>query len=533
MRFHCLWRNVAMVVGLCGASLLLALVCPATNEMGSQQPAALAAPPGRPQTARLPQNGAAPAGESGPTSKRPKIDPIQANGRFFQGWTKPRLALVVSGRQDGYLEPCGCAGLENQKGGLGRRHALVKDLAARDWPLAAVDVGGLVRRFGKQAEIELAVSAEAYRKIGYSAVGFGPADLRLPAGEVLAAVAGPDPDKSIFICANASLLGLTPKTQIVRAGGLKLGITAVLGDGYQKQINNPDIETRPAAAALREVVGQLKDCDHRILLAHATMAETEALARQFPQFDLVVTADGADEPPNLLATISGTSTRLVEVGHKGMYVVVLGLYDKQKVRYQRVALDARYAATDAMHKLQASYQEELKQLGWKGLEIRPASHPAARAGSKSKLAGRFAGAASCQDCHADECEISSQSKHAHATETLVHLDPPRHFDPQCVSCHVTGWNPQEYTPFVSGYESLEKTPRLLGVQCENCHGPGAAHVEAENGDDEALQEKERAPLKLTLATAREGVCLKCHDLDNSPEFHKEGAFEAYWKKIKH
>src|SRR5436309_3560352 len=36
-------------------------------------------------------------------------------------WPKPVVALVITGQQMGYIEPCGCTGLENQKGGLARR----------------------------------------------------------------------------------------------------------------------------------------------------------------------------------------------------------------------------------------------------------------------------------------------------------------------------------------------------------------------------------------------------------------------------
>src|SRR5262245_7450333 len=61
-------------------------------------------------------------------AKRPKVDPIEANGRIFEGWQKPDVALVFSGEQNGYLEPCGCAGLENQKGGLKRRFTFIKQL---------------------------------------------------------------------------------------------------------------------------------------------------------------------------------------------------------------------------------------------------------------------------------------------------------------------------------------------------------------------------------------------------------------------
>ncbi|MEZ6090871.1 MAG: hypothetical protein R3C05_23185 [Pirellulaceae bacterium] len=100
---------------------------------------------------------------------------------------------------------------------------------------------------------------------------------------------------------------------------------------------------------------------------------------------------------------------------------------------------------------------------------------------------------------------------------------------------MTGWNPQGYYPYVSGYESLEATPHLVANGCENCHGPGSQHVAAEEGDiaaDDALLETLRASMRLPLAKARER-CMECHDLDNSPDFHKEGAFDEYWEQVKH
>jgi hypothetical protein len=27
--------------------------------------------------------------------------------------------------------------------------------------------------------------------------------------------------------------------------------------------------------------------------------------------------------------------------------------------------------------------------------------------------------------------------------------------------------------------------------------------------------------------------MECHDLDNSPDFHKAGAFDEFWKKVEH
>jgi hypothetical protein len=68
-------------------------------------------------------------------------------------------------------------------------------------------------------------------------------------------------------------------------------------------------------------------------------------------------------------------------------------------------------------------------------------------------------------------------------------------DPECLACHVTGWNPRDYVRFEGGFlnaefaaspseRGLEKL--LAGNQCENCHGPGSQHVELiESGGDVA------------------------------------------------
>jgi hypothetical protein len=492
------------------------------------------AQPGETRKAKSAPAADAPAGQAAAT----KFDPIKTNGTFFDDWPKPELAIVITGRQDGYIEPCGCAGLENQKGGLSRRDTFLAGLRERGWKLLPIDVGGLVHRFGKQAEIKFGISVEALKLMGYQAVGFGPDDLRLSAGDVAAAVAGQDGGDSLFVAANVDLfdatLGLTPKVKIIEAGGRKIGITAVMGDEYQKEVNNPEVVLQPAAESLKAVLPQLKDCNLRILLANATLDETKALALAFPQFQIVVTADGGDEPPNRPIKIEGSNARLIELGHKGMFAVVLGLYDdpKKTLRYQRVALDSRFESSPRMKQLMETYQSQLQQLGLPGLEVRAIAHP--RGVGHDKKWGEFAGVKSCEKCHPTAYKIWKNSKHAHATEALVKADPPRQFDPECLSCHVTGWNPQEFFPYASGYVSLEATPDLAGNTCENCHGPAAAHVAAENGKDFARREEQRNLVRVTKGQAEQNVCTKCHDLDNSPNFSKAGAFEKdYWPKVEH
>ena len=43
----------------------------------------------------------------------------------------------------------------------------------------------------------------------------------------------------------------------------------------------------------------------------------------------------------------------------------------------------------------------------------------------------------------------------------------------------------------------------------------------------------RKAMQLSLEDAKQTTCFECHDLDNSPDFHDEGAFETYWERIAH
>ena len=127
------------------------------------------------------------------------------NGPIFEGWTKPKLAPVITGMEDGYLEPCGCSGYDRMKGGMARRASFFQKLRHDyGWPVVGLDVGGLIHGFGGQASLKFQTLVESKRKMGYEAITFGADDLRLPAGE-LAAVAVNEP--VIFVDANVGLLG--------------------------------------------------------------------------------------------------------------------------------------------------------------------------------------------------------------------------------------------------------------------------------------------------------------------------------------
>lgn len=460
----------------------------------------------------------------------------ERNQVIAPNWPKPWAAFFVTGQQHGYLEPCGCTGLENQKGGLNRRDTLLQEIQQRGWELIPIDAGSQIQRIGHQSTIKFWKSAEALTTMKYKAVSFGYEDLNLSATNVYYTLIK-DGDKTAtpFISANVEILDPTAMetARIITVGQKKIGIIAVLGDEWAKKVQNADVKVSPMVEATKAAFKKIAQCNYKVLIAHATIEESEQIARAVKDFDLVVTAGGYGEPTNKPELITGTTkSQMIQVGVKGMHAGLVGLYDdpKNPVRYQRIALSSQFADSKRMMEIFKKYQNELKESGLEGLGVRPITHSSGR---------EFVGTEKCGECHTTAFDIWKKTGHALATDHLINPpergDIPRHFDPECLSCHTTGWNPQEYFPYRTGYLSVEETPHMMQNGCENCHGPGAAHVAAQEdtASTQELLKKLQEEMRLPLDRARD-KCMECHDLDNSPEFHHgDHAFEEYWEKVKH
>ncbi|MDE0735536.1 MAG: multiheme c-type cytochrome, partial [Pirellulaceae bacterium] len=550
-----LCQNFLIVVVMLGGALCVAVGCPAPS---SRTPTTPVEDPPAPVSS-LGKQGEDPTVTGSEATVEPKknelveegatvdpqpvdpqpVDPqpVQDPEVLFKNWPKPAYVLFLTGRQHGYIEPCGCTGLENQKGGLARRDTLLNGLRSRPWDVVPIDVGNQVRRFGRQPEIKFQLTVNSLQRMKYQAVGLGPDDLKLPAGELVALIAGGADESTPFVAANVVVLdrSLLPEYQVLKVGNEKIGITAVLGDSQQKVLNNDDLVLEPMVAGLKRVWPHLKaaECDIHVLLCYASLDESRALAREFPQFQVVVTAGGGGPPMFEPEVVEPGGTLLIQVGPKGMYAGVLGIFadPKERFRYQRVSLDSRFKDSNAMLAQLKVYQSELQRAGLTGLGLQSVAHP---------TGANFTGSQACGECHTKAYEVWKNTPHAHATDSLIRpperQDIARHFDPECLSCHVTGWNPQKYFPYQTGYLSLEKTLAMKGSGCENCHGPGSRHVAAESGDlevDAAQRTALRRQMQLTLDEARKNKCMQCHDLDNSPDFHDPGAFEKYWQQVRH
>jgi len=81
----------------------------------------------------------------------------------------------------------------------------------------------------------------------------------------------------------------------------------------------------------------------------------------------------------------------------------------------------------------------------------------------------YAGTALCSGCHFEERRVWERTAHARAYATLSRQFKEYNLD--CVSCHVTGYEKP-------GGSTVTVNDTLRDVQCEECHGPGALHVDA-------------------------------------------------------
>ena len=473
--------------------------------------------------------------------------PPEAQEPLLDGWEKPAVAILLSGEQNGYFEPCGCT--EIQSGGFSRRDNLLSKMKERGWTVAGLDMGGIVRRSRRQSQIKFETMLAALQQMQYQAIGLGPSELRLGPDYLLSQhqFDPSSPESGVaFVSANVVLFGSadigTPVAyRVIEIGDLKIGVTAILGTEQAETLKAEgrleNIDVSAPEAALKPVVDALagEDLDLRVLMSFSSKDESRQLAKTYAAFDLILTAGGAEDPKGEPEPVG--KAWMVDVGHKGKSVGVLGYYpDREpRFRFELVNLD-KFRFDDSLRMVEHMrfYQDRLKEERLVATEI-PIRYP-------STTGAKFVGAESCGDCHSQAYDKWLETPHSHAYDSLMHARAgqteygiPRIYDPECLACHVTGWEPQKVLRFEGGFvnpefvnddESKARMKRLQGQQCESCHGPGSRHIDLINDGE---MEKAMAEVRVTKKQAENRVCYSCHDNDNSPNFE----FESYWEQVAH
>jgi hypothetical protein len=500
-----------------------------------------------------------------------QLDPV-----LFRNWPAPDLALLLSASQHGYMLPCGCS--EPQLGGLERRYNFLQMLKAKGWPVAALDLGDVPQKEAPvkhlqnlQGLIKYRYSMQALKKMEYLAVGIGEFDLSLSLTEYLAAYALQENDPKVTRVLSANLherdktgLGVVYDwTETTPAGSnIKVGVTSIMGTNLAKMVKDPDakftIPDVPIRAVLKEMAA--RQVELRVLLyhGHATSGltgepgEAVALAKAFPQFQLILCLD-ADEPSINPIMVAHENTRaqtmIVSLGHKGKSVGVVGVKkpanpgEPLELRYQLAEMTETYKTRPEKVKghpildLMEDYTRELKEgNGGQPYLLRYAQSKHPLQVDPPGETPTFVGSQACKKCHEGAYDIWTNTPHSHAYEKLVvKAKQPslRQYDPECIVCHTVGFGYQ------SGFVTEEKTPKLTGVGCESCHGPGSEHARHPNNtawyklmNPWKAPENEKAEEKKARILRIDKFCQGCHDIDNDVHW-AHGGFERKWPKIAH
>lgn len=489
-----------------------------------------------------------------PAPRGGAADPAAAKPTLpFQGWprddkghvVRPDVALLLSAEMFGYMQPCGCS--SPQYGGLDRRFNFLKSLKDRGWNVAAVDLGDLSQKFGPQTLLKYQYSMKALKALDYAAIGVGKNEMAMPLFEALAGHALNDKSPRVlaYNLQNKAdkFVEMVGGTKCTEGAGPKVGIVGMVGPSVAGNVRDPDVKFDPVPQQLPKALKELEaqKAEVFVLLYQGTNDEAKACAQTFPRLQVILTVSPEDEPPEKPILVG--KTLIINVGHKGRYVGLVGVYKNPKadapfaLHYQLVRLGPEYETPAGQEKdnpilaLLEDYTREVHKGNYLG-HYSKTRHPIQLVKEFSE--STYVGSEKCKKCHAASFQIWKASPHAHAYATLTKVTKPslRQFDGECVVCHVTGFGYQ------GGFQNEAKTPHLMDNGCENCHGPASLHVEFQktnrtNAKLNALMNPYRIPPHADAATKKrlEGLldlsCQKCHDIDNDVHWSIDK-----WKKGK-
>ncbi|MEW6746976.1 MAG: multiheme c-type cytochrome [Planctomycetota bacterium] len=442
------------------------------------------------------------------------------------------LSVAVTGNDEGYLEPCGCAG--GLLGGLPRRHTLLQAVkGGGEKTLLPLSNGGIVKLAGefydgKRHEggpldvVKLETFLLAMDRMGYAALNLAPNELALGRSALIPALELVE----IPLLATNLVDEGEPPLPVRRWTArdtpwgrvLVLGLMALSG---QQQLGAIDeaLHLEDPAEAAKGALREAGEAHFVVALLRGDRRSAEQLAAAVAAIDVIFISGGSEIPESFPRGSTGNPSgaaseapgsvpaMIATTGAKGKFIPIVTFEEREpraKASFQMLSVSEDLPDSPDMRDYFALHLERLA-----------AENVLAAYLEKEEVPGglHYVGASACAECHGAESEAWERSEHFRSWATLAKVG--RTADPDCVQCHVTGFG------LKSGFASLEKTPSLSIVSCEECHGAGSKHVESvrEEGESRFAGPHERG----------RSACPACHDMDHSPAFN----FEKYWQKIAH
>jgi hypothetical protein len=408
------------------------------------------------------------------------------------------LTLLVSGGTSGELLPCGC--IWSARGGLARRATVLAGwrAAAREDEVVRVELGNLQSDHPMTATLENGALYEALRRESVSVVNVGAEDAAR-GHEALTEMA--EKTEARLISANLVyhdsgeprfepfvLVGGRGAPRVALVGLTRPEPTLVLGGERNRTLLVED----PGEALIRWLPRAEQSAEYVLVLSDLRRHQANALLRDHPSLLALLAPSFSYEADGPLADARG----VLSFEDQGVQVLSYRIgpggetFARRGTLHDQVPEDPETASR--LEPILDGINASLRS-GHLGLEPDP-------------LDERYAALASCAGCHEREHRIWSRGPHARAWETLLRSN--REWTVACNVCHVTGAGDDE------AWLDPARSPQLVAVQCEACHGPGREHAESPAAGYGAVNMKH---------------CRACHKELFSPGFVPEEA----WFDISH
>jgi hypothetical protein len=216
-----------------------------------------------------------------------------------------------------------------------------------------------------------------------------------------------------------------------------------------------------------------------VLASHGLDAEVEAKARSC-DVDLVLQGHFATGGVGVKRRSAAPIVRVGDFECVSVFAFRVRHGEVVDLEHRRELADERWPRDEALWRTYEDYTR---------VALRHAVETKARDGMA------YTSSAACGACHEPQLAAYKVSHHAHAYATLVRVG--REGDPDCLSCHTTGFASE------SGFMSMGATPQLANVNCQDCH---------------VFSLKEHDTPGFKAPAIRPKACTRCHTTTTDPSF---------------
>ena len=337
---------------------------------------------------------------------------------------------------------------------------------------------------------------DAMKVLGTTVVGISPSELRFGYAFLKANVT-----RTALPLTSANLIDVGSQKPafepyiITKVGNTKVGFFSLMTDKADLGPPHDSLKVLEPTEVARRIVPELRKKGATVVVLLSQLGKVESE-------DLVTAVSGID------AVVCGRNVPLIQKGRmikttvasyggeQGQYMsrTVLTLDKAGKVTTgdnESFILSPEVGINADMEKLVKTFEDGLNEKLRKSEKERAAASNA----TVQANADHFLGSVLCIRCHKAEYQQWQTTSHSLAWNTLV--TQKKDATPECIGCHVVGYKEN------GGFQTSADAPRLVNVQCENCHGMGTRH--------EAFA--------VSKQPFTEAACIKCHHGENDPAWN--------------